>query len=201
MGACISGSRLQWKNTAKKPMKILIVGLNGAGKTTILYRLMLKEHVFTTPTLGFNSETFTPMTGSTFTMLDLGDWPKLRERDWHHYQEAEGIAFVVDSADPGSLENARDFLFKVLKLQGLPRGIPIVVFANKQELSGAFDIYHILEAMALHSVYTNPWYLQAASAANGEGLLEGIKELGQMIQRCRQRNTLRRRRSRGSRVQ
>lgn len=66
---------------------------------------------------------------------------------------------------------------------------------------GACDIYDVLEKMELHSVYTNPWYLQAASAANGEGLLEGIKELGQMIQRYRQRNTLKRRRSRGSRIQ
>ncbi|XP_787493.1 ADP-ribosylation factor [Strongylocentrotus purpuratus] len=201
MGACISGLGPQWKDTAKTPMKILIVGLNSAGKTTILYRLMLKEHIFTTPTLGYNSETFTPIAGSTFTMLDLGDWPKLRTRDWHHHHEAEGIAFVVDSADPGSMCDARDFLFKVLKLQGLPRGIPVVVFANKQELSGACDIYQVLEKMELHSVYTNPWYLQAASAANGEGLLEGIKELGQMIQRYRQRNTLKRRRSRGSRIQ
>ena len=61
------------------------------GKTTILYRLMLKEHIFTTPTLGYNSETFTPIAGSTFTMLDLGDWPKLRTRDWHHHHDAEGM--------------------------------------------------------------------------------------------------------------
>lgn len=65
------------------------------GKTTILYRLMLKEHIFTTPTLGYNSETFTPIAGSTFTMLDLGDWPKLRTRDWHHHHEAEGMQLPV----------------------------------------------------------------------------------------------------------
>ncbi|XP_071476946.1 uncharacterized protein [Diadema antillarum] len=199
MGACLSGFGTQWKNTSKTPMKVLVVGLNGAGKTTILYRLMLKEQVFTTPTLGFNSETFTPVPGLTFTMLDLGDWPKLRQRHWHNYRDAEGIAFVVDSADMSSLDDARDFLFKIVQLQGLPRAVPVVVFANKQELNGAIDIYQLLEKLELHTLCQNPWFLQAASAAKGEGLLEGVKELGLMIQRYRQRNTLRRTRSLGSR--
>ena len=40
-------------------MRILILGLDGAGKTTILYRLQAGEVVTTIPTIGFNVETVT----------------------------------------------------------------------------------------------------------------------------------------------
>jgi len=36
--------------------KILMLGLDDAGKTSILYSLKLDQHVSTTPTLGFNCE-------------------------------------------------------------------------------------------------------------------------------------------------
>ena len=52
------------------------------------------------------------------------------------YGYPSGIAFVVDSADHSSLDDAKDFLFKVMSLPGLPRSLPVVVFANKQELPG-----------------------------------------------------------------
>lgn len=41
----------------KKDMRILMVGLDAAGKTTILYKLKLGEIVTTIPTIGFNVET------------------------------------------------------------------------------------------------------------------------------------------------
>jgi len=39
----------------KKEMRILMVGLDAAGKTTILYKLKLGEIVTTIPTIGNNS--------------------------------------------------------------------------------------------------------------------------------------------------
>ena len=40
-----------------KEMRILMLGLDAAGKTTILYKLKLGQHVNTIPTVGFNVET------------------------------------------------------------------------------------------------------------------------------------------------
>lgn len=40
----------------KKEMRILMVGLDAAGKTTILYKLKLGEVVSSVPTIGFNVE-------------------------------------------------------------------------------------------------------------------------------------------------
>ena len=42
-----------------KEMRILMLGLDAAGKTTILYKLKLNQHVNTIPTVGFNVETVT----------------------------------------------------------------------------------------------------------------------------------------------
>ena len=43
-------------NWGKKERRILMVGLDAAGKTTILYKLKLGEVVTTIPTIGFNVE-------------------------------------------------------------------------------------------------------------------------------------------------
>ena len=42
-----------------KEMRILMLGLDAAGKTTILYKLKLDQSVNTIPTVGFNVETVT----------------------------------------------------------------------------------------------------------------------------------------------
>ena len=50
-------SKLFSRMFGKKDMRILMVGLDAAGKTTILYKLKLGEVVTTIPTIGFNVET------------------------------------------------------------------------------------------------------------------------------------------------
>ena len=49
-------SKLFGKLFGKKDVRILMVGLDAAGKTTILYKLQLGEIVSTIPTIGFNVE-------------------------------------------------------------------------------------------------------------------------------------------------
>jgi ADP-ribosylation factor protein 1 len=48
----LSFSRLFTDLFGKKEMRILMVGLDAAGKTTILYKLKLGEIVTTIPTIG-----------------------------------------------------------------------------------------------------------------------------------------------------
>jgi hypothetical protein len=54
-----------------KERRILILGLDGAGKTTILYRLQVSEVVTTIPTIGFNVETV-QYKNLKFQVWDLG---------------------------------------------------------------------------------------------------------------------------------
>uniref|UniRef100_A0A8C2WW89 ARF GTPase 5 n=1 Tax=Cyclopterus lumpus TaxID=8103 RepID=A0A8C2WW89_CYCLU len=82
----------------KKQMRILMVGLDAAGKTTILYKLKLGEIVTTIPTIGFNVETV-EYKNISFTVWDVGGQDKIRPLWRHYFQNTQGLIFVVDSND------------------------------------------------------------------------------------------------------
>lgn len=84
--------------SSKKESRILMVGLDAAGKTTILYKLKLGEVVTTIPTIGFNVETV-DYKNISFTVWDVGGQDKIRPLWRHYYQNTQGIIFVVDSND------------------------------------------------------------------------------------------------------
>uniref|UniRef100_A0AAR2IPK8 Uncharacterized protein n=1 Tax=Pygocentrus nattereri TaxID=42514 RepID=A0AAR2IPK8_PYGNA len=91
--------------TEKKQMRILMVGLDAAGKTTILYKLKLGEVVTTIPTLGFNVETV-EYKNISFTVWDVGGQDVIRRLWRHYYQNTSGLIFVVDSNDSERIEEA-----------------------------------------------------------------------------------------------
>merc|ERR1719508_34174 len=75
-----------------------MVGLDAAGKTTILYKLKLGEIVTTIPTIGFNVETV-EYKNISFTVWDVGGQDKIRPLWRHYFQNTQGLIFVVDSND------------------------------------------------------------------------------------------------------
>ena len=98
----------------KKDMRILMVGLDAAGKTTILYKLKLGEVVTTIPTIGFNVETV-DYKNISFTVWDVGGQDKIRNLWRHYYQNTQGLIFVVDSNDKARIEDAKNELHKMLQ--------------------------------------------------------------------------------------
>merc|ERR1711997_287049 len=78
--------------------RILMVGLDAAGKTTILYQLKLGEVLRTVPTIGFNVETV-EYKNINFTVWDVGGQDRIRPLWRHYYRDADGIIFVVDCND------------------------------------------------------------------------------------------------------
>eukprot|EP00456_Euglypha_rotunda_P045277 TRINITY_DN3583_c0_g1_i7.p1 TRINITY_DN3583_c0_g1~~TRINITY_DN3583_c0_g1_i7.p1 ORF type:complete len:125 (+),score=26.96 TRINITY_DN3583_c0_g1_i7:137-511(+) len=91
----------------KKEMRILMVGLDAAGKTTILYKLKLGEVVTTIPTIGFNVETV-EYKNISFTVWDVGGQDKIRPLWRHYYQNTQGIIFVVDSNDRDRIDDSKE---------------------------------------------------------------------------------------------
>merc|ERR1712100_372560 len=87
----------------KREMRILMVGLDAAGKTTILYKLKLGEIVTTIPTIGFNVETV-EYKKINFTVWDVGGQDKIRPLWRHYYQNTQGLILVV--ANKQDLPNA-----------------------------------------------------------------------------------------------
>uniref|UniRef100_A0AAY4EW11 ADP-ribosylation factor n=1 Tax=Denticeps clupeoides TaxID=299321 RepID=A0AAY4EW11_9TELE len=107
MGLTISS--LFSKLFGKKQMRILMVGLDAAGKTTILYKLKLGEIVTTIPTIGFNVETV-EYKNICFTVWDVGGQDKIRPLWRHYFQNTQGLIFVVDSNDRERVaESAEEF--------------------------------------------------------------------------------------------
>jgi len=117
---------------SKKEMRILVVVLDAAGKTTILYKLKLGEIVTTIPTIGFNVETV-EYKNINFTVWDVGGQDKIRPLWRHYFQNTQGLIFVVDSNDRDRAAEARDELHRMLNEDEL-RDAVLLVFANKQVL-------------------------------------------------------------------
>ncbi|XP_051865311.1 ADP-ribosylation factor 3a isoform X4 [Pristis pectinata] len=114
----------------KKEMRILMVGLDAAGKTTILYKFKLGEIVTTIPTIGFNVETV-EYRNISFTVWDVGGQDKIRPLWRHYFQNTQGLIFVVDSNDGERVTEAREELMRKLAEDELREAV-LLVLANKQ---------------------------------------------------------------------
>ena len=133
MGLAFSG--LWQRMFGKEERRILMVGLDAAGKTTILYKLKLGEIVTTIPTIGFNVETV-EYKNISFTVWDVGGQDKIRPLWRHYYQNTQGLIFVVDSNDRDRVDDAKEELHRMLNEDEL-RDAVVLVFANKQDLPQA----------------------------------------------------------------
>ncbi|KAK8997721.1 hypothetical protein V6N11_012262 [Hibiscus sabdariffa] len=175
----LSFAKLFSRLFAKKEMRILMVGLDAAGKTTILYKLKLGEIVTTIPTIGFNVETV-EYKNISFTVWDVGGQDKIRPLWRHYFQNTQGLIFVVDSNDRDRAVEARDELHRMLNEDEL-RDAVLLVFANKQDLPNAMNAAEITDKLGLHSLRQRHWYIQSTCATSGEGLYEGLDWLSNNI--------------------
>jgi len=156
----------------KEDMRLLMLGLDAAGKTTILYKLKLGEVVSTIPTIGFNVETV-DYKNISLTVWDVGGQDKIRKLWRHYYHDTQALLFVVDSNDRDRLEKARDELHRMLEDPELNRAI-LLVYANKQDLPNAMSVSEITDKLQLRQIRHRPWYVQGCSAMSGDGIFEGI---------------------------
>ncbi|NP_001280296.1 ADP-ribosylation factor 1 [Acyrthosiphon pisum] len=149
----------------KKEMRILMVGLDAAGKTTILYKLKLGEIVTTIPTIGFNVETV-EYKNISFTVWDVGGQDKIRPLWRHYFQNTQGLIFVVDSNDKERIFEAKEELMRMLGEDEL-RDAVLLIFANKQDLPNAMNASEITDKLSLHTLRNRNWYIQATCATSG----------------------------------
>lgn len=152
--------------------RILMVGLDAAGKTVLLYKLKLGDVVTTIPTIGFNVETV-EYNGIEFTMWDVGGGARIRSLWRHYYQNASGLIFVVDSSDRDRIGEARDLLRELANEDEL-RDAAFLVLANKQDLPNAMTAAEVAESLGLNLLRNRQWYIQAVCATTGDGLYEGL---------------------------
>eukprot|EP00343_Euplotes_focardii_P006832 CAMPEP_0205821276 /NCGR_PEP_ID=MMETSP0206-20130828/6319_1 /ASSEMBLY_ACC=CAM_ASM_000279 /TAXON_ID=36767 /ORGANISM="Euplotes focardii, Strain TN1" /LENGTH=178 /DNA_ID=CAMNT_0053116633 /DNA_START=116 /DNA_END=652 /DNA_ORIENTATION=- len=173
------GKLFKFLDKKGKEQRIVMLGLDNAGKTTILYKLKMGEVVQTTPTIGFNVETVTRKT-IQFSVWDVGGQDQIRGLWRHYFLNTQAVIFVVDSNDVNRMKEARLELWKVLESPELA-GAVVLVFANKQDLPNALSAEEVANSLEMNKITTHPWHVQPACATDGEGLDDGIDWLAERI--------------------
>ncbi|XP_064622490.1 ADP-ribosylation factor-like protein 2 [Lineus longissimus] len=156
----------------EKEMRLLMLGLDNAGKTTILKKFNGEDIDTISPTLGFNIKTLEHR-GFKLNFWDVGGQKSLRSYWRNYFESTDGLIWVVDSADRRRLEDCKKELDGLLLEERLA-GATLLVFANKQDLPGALSGEDIKDALDLESNVTHHWRIQDCSAVTGENLLGGI---------------------------
>jgi len=171
----------KWINSFKKDTRILILGLDGVGKTTILYKFKLGDVVCTTPTIGFNCETI-EYRNLRMHVWDVGGQDRVRPLWRHYFSTAQALIYVVDSNDRERIEETREELFKILS-EGVLRTVPLLLLANKQDLPHAAKVAELTDLLDLHKEKGRQWFVQGCSAISGAGLYEGMDWLAKTLSR------------------
>ena len=153
--------------------KLVMLGLDGAGKTTILYKMKLGEVVTSVPTIGFNVEAVS-YKNLQMNIWDVGGQNRIRQLWNHYYEKSDGLVFVVDSADSVRLSEAASEIEKLHRESSL-RNIPFLIFANKQDLQQAVPVSKM--NLGLTEMYNRNWKIQSCSATTGDGIYEGFEWL------------------------
>jgi ADP-ribosylation factor-like protein 2 len=156
----------------EKEMRILMLGLDNAGKTTILKKFNAEDINTISPTLGFNIKTLV-YNQYKLNMWDIGGQKSLRSYWRNYFEQTDGLVWVVDSADRRRLEDCKIELQRLLQEEKLA-GASLLIFANKQDLPGALTKEDIINVLELNSIVNRHWTIQICSAVTGEGLREGI---------------------------
>ena len=154
-----------------KKANFLMLGLDSAGKTTILYKLKLDTVINTIPTIGFNVESV-KFKSLNMTVWDIGGQEKIRPLWRHYFQNIDSVIFVIDSNDVGRFDEVSKELHSLMSEDQL-RDCNLLIFCNKQDLPNADKANVIAEKINLKDIKQR-WYIQPCSALHNDGIIEGL---------------------------
>ncbi|XP_052819399.1 ADP-ribosylation factor 1-like [Mya arenaria] len=155
-----------------KDVKLLLLGLDMAGKTTLLNHLKLGEVVTTIPTFGFNLETVNHK-NITFIIYDIGGGDKMRQQFRHHYPDTDAVVMVIDGADPERLQKLNCNVIKpALHADELAHSI-FLFLVNKRDLPNCLSAEEVAAKLNLKAL-KHSWHIMEISAYRGVGLTNSM---------------------------
>ena len=171
------GAKLCSLFKSKKKARILMFGLDGAGKTSILYQLKFSGLIKTTQTIGFNIETI-KYKDLYIDIWDIGGFSIFPNDEdiilfKHYYENTDGIIFVIDCNDKKRFGKANKGLLEIIKDEKL-KNLPLLIIGNKQDLNEAISPNELTKYLEYEKIINNKWLIQGSSALNGKGIKEGI---------------------------
>ncbi|GAA6001315.1 ADP-ribosylation factor-like protein 2 [Rhodotorula paludigena] len=147
----------------EKQVRILMLGLDNAGKTTICKAILGEDVDEVSPTLGFNIRTIVHQ-GYSLNVWDIGGQTSLRPYWRNYFEQTDAVIWVVDSSDRARMEDCRKELHELLKEERL-MGASLLVFANKQDIGNAMTVDEISTALDLPALSSSHhWSIQPCSA-------------------------------------
>lgn len=166
-----------WSMFYSKPKKIVIIGLDAAGKTSLLYRIQKPENIKKNSILYYRS-LCTEYNEFQFFSYDVGGNEK-QALLWSKYlQGKDGIVFMIDSYDIERLDEVKEQF--QLMIKNLTH-IPLLVMANKQDMIGALKKEEIIELLDMNNIKDRKWNVVETSMANGKGIIESFDWLSETL--------------------
>jgi small GTP-binding protein len=169
---------LDFFSRSRNNFKIIILGIQNAGKTTILYRLSIGQLIKTTPTIGSNVEEIA-YNNIKLQAWDLGGQESTRSLWSVYYVNTDAIIYVIDTHDD-NYDDSKTQFYKLLETDELKNAV-ILIYANKQDLPGANNVSDIIQIYELDTIKDHIWHIQPCSAHTGEGLITGMKWLSDQL--------------------
>jgi len=157
----------------EQEVRVLLLGLDNAGKSTILCSLLKEPFDNVGPTLGFDIRTVPWQHRARVNIWDVGGQETIRAYWRNYFEETDGLIWVVDAADISRLQVCAAQLRQVLFEERL-LGASVLILANKQDLPGALSSDEIEQVLKLSELGNRHWEIHPCSAYTGEGVQEGF---------------------------
>lgn len=180
---------------SKTEFHVLILGIDKSGKTTLLEKL---KSIYSNleglppdrivPTVGLNIGRV-ELPNAKLVFWDLGGQLGLRSIWEKYYEEAHAVVFVIDAASPSRFEDSKSALEKVLRNDDL-QGAPLLVLANKQDLSEAVSAEELARYLDLKKLDERVTMFEAVSAYDGLGIRESVEWLVEVMERSKRTEML-----------
>ncbi|KAL7540186.1 hypothetical protein ACHAXR_009921 [Thalassiosira sp. AJA248-18] len=166
-------SLLQKLKRSDNDARILVLGLDNSGKTTILKQLGNESINEVMPTQGFNVKSLV-QNSFKLNVWDIGGQKSIRPYWRNYFDRTDALIYVIDSSDSRRMEETSLELDQLLNEEKL-NGVPLLIFANKQDLLNALSADEIRDGLNLKNVRQREWTIQACSSKSGEGLEDGFQ--------------------------
>ncbi|XP_004140779.1 ADP-ribosylation factor-related protein 1 [Cucumis sativus] len=186
-----------WKYLfSKTEFHVLILGIDKAGKTTLLEKLkslysnlegLSPDRIV--PTVGLNIGRLEVL-NAKLVFWDLGGQPGLRSIWEKYYEEAHAVIYVIDAACPSKFEDSKSALEKVLRHEDL-QGAPLLVLANKQDLPEAVSAEELSRYLDLKKLDERVYMFEAVSGYDGMGIKDSVEWLVDIMERSKRTEILR----------
>ncbi|KAG1698614.1 hypothetical protein DVH05_014572 [Phytophthora capsici] len=173
----------------KTQVRILVVGLDNSGKTTLVNHLKPKKSQAreVVPTIGFQVEEFTK-SNLNFTVFDMSGQSRYRSLWENYYSDVQAIIYVLDSTDTIRMCVAKDELEQLVEHKELSsKKVPILFFANKMDLPNALTPVECMQHLELDNLGSKSWHITASNAVTGRGVEEGIEWLADQFAKGKSR--------------